>query len=237
MTGVDAAVLVAERARARRRRWQRFAVAGAWLVIVGAFQAWALARGVTPAEAATDLVDAIKGSAWGALVFIAVYLVRPLLLFSAAVLTVAAGFLFGPTWGVLLVAVAANGSAMVAYAVGRWLGTDSQPDAERRLGRYVVRLRERSFETVAVMRLLFLPYDLVNYLCGFLRIRPIPFLAGTAIGSAPATVAFVLFGASIEDFDGGVPSLDVTTLLVSVGLLLAAIGAAEILRRRERAHG
>ena len=36
------------------------------------------------------------GSAWGPLAFVAVYLVRPLIFFSAAVLTVAGGFLFGP---------------------------------------------------------------------------------------------------------------------------------------------
>jgi uncharacterized membrane protein YdjX (TVP38/TMEM64 family) len=224
------------RATVRRRRLQRLAVAGVWLALLGTFWGWTLARGVTPAEAAVDLVDAIQGSAWGALAFVIAYLVRPLLLFSAAVLTVAGGFLFGPALGIALVVVAANASAMIAYGIGRWLGTDVEPDADHRLGRYVTRLRDRSFETVAVMRLLFLPYDLVNYLCGFLRIHPLAFLAGTAIGSAPATVAFVLFGASIEDFDGGVPSLDPLTLGLSIGLLLAAIGAAEILRRREGAR-
>ena len=113
--------------------------------------------------------------------------------------------------------IAANGSAMVAYGLARWLGGErfADPEATGRLTRWTRRLRERSFETVIVMRLVYLPYDLVSYLAGALRIHPLAFLAGTAIGSAPATVAFVLFGASLESFDGGVPQIDAPVLIAS----------------------
>jgi uncharacterized membrane protein YdjX (TVP38/TMEM64 family) len=99
--------------------------------------------------------------------------------------------------------------------------------------RWTRRLRDRSFETVIVMRLVFLPYDLVSYLAGAVRIHPVAFLAGTAIGSAPATVAFVLAGASLESFDGGVPEIDTPVLIASGVLLVVGIGVAEVLRRRE----
>ena len=59
--------------------------------------------------------------------YIGVYLVRPLVLFPASVLTVMGGVLFGPWLGVPVVVLAANSSAMVAYGVGRLLG--SVPDA------------------------------------------------------------------------------------------------------------
>lgn len=214
---------------------QRLAVAAAWLLLAGGVVAWAAARGLRPAEAATTLVDALKDSAWGPILFVAVYLVRPLVLFSAAILTVAGGFLYGPGLGLALVILAANGSAMVAYGLARWLGAGVLPEAAAsgRLSRWAGRIRERSFQTVIVMRLLYLPYDLVSYLAGAIRVRPVAFLLGTAIGSAPATISFVLVGASLESFDGGVPSIDAPVLVASVLLLAAGLGGAEVLRRRE----
>jgi uncharacterized membrane protein YdjX (TVP38/TMEM64 family) len=213
----------------------RLIVAGTWLALIGGAAAWAATSGRGPAEAATDLVDAIQGSAWGPLAFVAVYLVRPLIFFSAAVLTVAGGFLFGPVGGVVLVVIAANGSAMVAYGLARWLGGErfADPEATGRLTRWTRRLRDRSFETVIVMRLVYLPYDLVSYLAGALRIHPVAFLAGTAIGSAPATVAFVLFGASLESFDGGVPQIDAPVLIASGVMLVAGLAISHLLRRRD----
>jgi uncharacterized membrane protein YdjX (TVP38/TMEM64 family) len=219
-------------------RAHRIAAGAAWACLVGGVALWAAVSGTSPAEAATSLVDAIQGSAWGPVAFVAVYLARPLVFFSAAVLTVAGGFLFGAAAGLALVLLASNGSALVAYGVARWFGggrPDDPADA-RRLARWTRRLRERSFETVIVMRLLFLPYDLVSYLAGAARIHPFAFLAGTAIGAAPATVAFVLAGASLESFDGGVPSIDGPVLIASGVLLVAGVGVAEALRRREGAR-
>lgn len=214
----------------------RAAGAGLWVVAVAGAVAWALAEGVGPGEAATRLVDAIQGSAWGPVAFVAVYLLRPLIFFSAAVLTVAGGFLFGPAGGIVLVVIAANGSAMVAYGLARWLGTGAapEPDATGRLARWTGRMRDRSFESVISMRLLHLPYDLVSYLAGAVRIHPGAFLLGTAIGSAPATVAFVLFGASLERFDGGVPAIDSPVLIASGVLLVTGLALSQIMRRRER---
>lgn len=222
-----------------RRRRHRLAVAGLWVAVIGGYQLWAWRAGLGPGESARRLVDTLQGSAWGPAVFTALYLVRPLLLFSAAVLTVAGGFLFGPWLGLAVVLVASNASAMVAYGIGRWFGTGALTEGGegRRLTHYADRLRTRSFETVVTLRLLLAPYDLVSYLAGFLRIAPVPFIAGTAIGSIPGTVAFVLFGASVERFDGGVPSLDPRTLIASVALLAASLVLVRVVRRREEVAG
>ena len=222
----------------RGRRRYRLAALIAWGGAVLAYQLWAVRSGVGPRESAVRLVDFLQGSAWGPVVLVAVYLVRPLLLLSAAVLTVAAGFLFGAGVGLAVVVVASNASAMIAYAVGRWFGKGAElrENRSRRLGRYAERMRTHSFETTLSLRLLFVPYDLVSYVAGFSRIRPVSFLAGTAIGSIPGTVAFVLFGASIERFDGGVPSIDWRTVSVSVGLLALSLTAVRIVRHSKGAH-
>jgi uncharacterized membrane protein YdjX (TVP38/TMEM64 family) len=220
----------------RDSRATRLVVAGVWLALLAGTALWAFTRGEGAGAAAAELVDAIQGSVWGPIVFLAVYLARPLIFFSATVLTVAGGFLFGPVGGVVLVIVAANGSAMVAYGLARWLGGENWPDPEAagRLARWTRQMRERSFETIIVMRLIYLPYDLVSYLAGAARIHPVAFITATAIGSAPATVAFVLFGASLESFDGGVPRISGPILVTSGVLLVAGLAVSKLLRRRER---
>ena len=196
---------------------------------------WALSQGLGPAEAARHLVAALQGSPWGPVAFVAAYLARPLVFFSAAVMTVAGGFLFGPVAGIALVLVAANGSAMVAYSLARWFGRaldGGRGGGGGRWSRHALRMREHSFETVLVLRLVHLPYDVVSYLAGAARVLPASFLAATALGSAPTTVALVLFGASLESFDGGVPRVDLAVLIASGVLLAAALTASYVLRRR-----
>lgn len=97
--------------------------------------------------------------------------------------------------------------------------------------RYSKRLRENSFETVFLLRLLFVPYDLVNYLSGFLRIHWGAFIVATALGALPGTLAFTLFGASIEQFDGGIPALNPWVLVASVALFLFSLGLSRVIKR------
>ena len=216
--------------------WQRLALAGLLALLAVGWVVWLRESGTTPTAATQSLVDELRGSAWAAPAYVAAYALRPLVLFPASLLTIAAGVLFGPVWGLALTLPAANLSAMVAYALGRVLGRP--PPAEEEIAatlaaRWSARLRQRSFATVLVMRLALLPYDVVNYLCGFLRIAPWPFLAATAIGSLPATVAFVLAGASVERVDAGASGLDARVLIAAAALFVASLAVARVLHRGE----
>jgi uncharacterized membrane protein YdjX (TVP38/TMEM64 family) len=228
VTGPD----VPTRSARRRRIAHRVAAGAAWAVLVAAVLGWALAEGLSPGEAAARLVDAISGSAWGPLAYLAVWLVRPLAFFPASALAVAGGFLFGAAGGTLLVAIASTASAVAAYGLARWMGAAVPASDDGRLGRRAARLRANGFEAVLVMRLVLVPYDLVSYLAGAARVRLGAFVAATAIGSAPAILAFVLFGASLEDFDGGAPAVRLPLLLASGLLLVAGVALARLLRRR-----
>lgn len=207
-----------------------------WLALLGSYQLYALRQGLTPPEAARGLVGFASESPAGALAFVALYMARPLILFPASVLTIAAGFLFGPVLGVLLTIIASNASAAVAYLMGRFFGGGLMEanGGSGLVGRYAQRLRDSSFETVLVMRFVLLPYDLVSYLAGFVRIKPPPFLLATALGSLPGTVSFVLFGASIGPESGNVPvGLDGRVLAASAAIFVASIALARYFRRRE----
>ncbi len=208
-----------------------------WLLLVGLYVGYTVRNDLSPLDTFRQLLDFLSGSAYGPLLFILLYTLRPLVFFSALVLTVGAGFLYGPVLGIVYTVVGANLGASLAFVIGRFFGRGVLPSGapEGRLGRYADRLRENAFETVLTMRFIFLPYDLVNYLAGFLRVRYAPFILATILGSLPGTVAFVLFGASTDgDFSGGLPSVDVRVLVASALIFGASLGVSRLLKQREK---
>jgi uncharacterized membrane protein YdjX (TVP38/TMEM64 family) len=143
------------------KRWlQRSAVLVLWLAVLVVWQVAYRRSGLGAAALGQRFVDRIGHAWWGAAAYVAVYLARPLVLFPATVLTVAGGLIFGPVAGIVIVVVAANASALVAYGVGRWLSTSSaaaKSESASLVSRWADRMRSNSFETVLIMRMLFLP--------------------------------------------------------------------------------
>jgi uncharacterized membrane protein YdjX (TVP38/TMEM64 family) len=204
------------------------------LIIVG-YQWYAKSNGLTSLEVAQKLLSFLAGGLWGPLIYIGLYALRPLILFPSIPLTLAGGFVFGPILGVLYTVIAANISATIAFYVGRYFGEGLLKDdgSDGVIQRYARRMRENSFETVMTMRFIFLPYDFVNYLAGFLRIKYGSFILATALGSIPGTVAFVGFGASVESFDGAVPKLNPVTLGFSIAIFIVSIVLSRVFKKRE----
>lgn len=219
------------------RRVQRIVIIGLWCSLVVGWLWWSRSSGTGTTEALQQLIGTIRGRWWAAPVFVTAYAARPLLLFPASVLTVAGGVLFGPVVGIAVVIVAANLSAMVAFGIGRWFRSPDRTTADDEatvLARWSDRIRANSFAAVLTMRLAYLPYDLVNYGCGALGIRPGAFLAATAIGSLPGTVSFVLAGASLERVDRGLDGFDPKIFGVSVALFVISLTVARRLQRNDR---
>ena len=216
----------------RRHRLRVAIVAGVWTAMVIGFFTYQHASGTGPKATAQSLIDDARGNWWALIAYLAVSIVRPVVMFPATLVTVAAGMLFGPAVGIGVAVVAANMSAMVGYSLGRRVGrTPTNPSRPSALAGWIDRLCRNSFESVLIMRLLFLPYDVVNYGCGLIGVRRRQFLAATAIGSLPGTIAFVLVGASIKRLDHGVGGVDRATLWLSSGLIFASIVGSRLLRR------
>ena len=206
-----------------------------WLALILGYQWYARANQLTPFEAVQALLDFFAGNLWGPLIYILVYAIRPLILFPSTLLTLAGGFVFGPVLGVVYTIVASNISSTIAFFVGHYFGEGLFKDdgSDNWVQRYARRMRENSFETVMVMRFIFLPYDAVSYLAGFLRIRYWLFILATALGSIPGTLAFIGFGASIEQFDGSIPKLNPVILGFSIAIFVISLALARIYKKRE----
>ncbi len=218
--------------------WQKVLALVFWVSIIGAYFYYSQVTGLSTTEILRRLTRFMMHPVFGPALFILLYTVRPIFLFSAGVLSIASGAFFGPL-GILWVVIGANLGALLAYVIGRYFGKGLLDDtAEERtlVSKYTNSMRERSFETIFLMRLLFLPYDFVNYLAGFLKIDWKAFLLATALGSLPGTIAFTLFGASISlesVLDGARPEFNPWILVSAVAIFLASLGVSRILRRRE----
>jgi uncharacterized membrane protein YdjX (TVP38/TMEM64 family) len=216
-----------------KNHWRKLLAALFWLLALTIYITVTVQRGLSPVGSLELLITFMERSMWGPLIFLGLYTVRPLFLFSASLLSIAAGLLFGPVLGVIYTILGSNASASVAYLLGRFFGQNLLSETTTGLGRYLRGMRERSFETVFIMRLIFLPYDLVNYLAGILKIHYLPFITASALGSLPGTLAFVLFGASATSLRGAEPSFDWRVLAASVAIFFVSLLIARLVKRRQ----
>lgn len=225
------------------QHWQKLVALGIWIVLAALFAWYVNSTGKGLAGSVLELIYFIQGSAYGPLIYILVYTLRPLTFFSALILTVTGGFLFGPVWGLVYTIIGANLSATVAYFIGRYFGagTLDNDGSDSVIQKYANRMRDNSFETVLIMRLIFLPYDLINYMAGFLRIHYWAFILATILGSLPGTISFVLLGASFSVSDveglflrGERPGIDLRPIFASVVIFVVSIAISQYIKRREK---
>ena len=205
-----------------------------WLLLVGGYFLYIRRTGQSPREVAQALQAFLEGNALGPLFYVVLYTVRPLVFFPATVLSVMGGYLYGPIWGLVYSSLGAILSATLAYLVGRYFGAglfQENQDATHFMARYTRFLRSNGFEAVLIMRLLYLPYDLVNYLSGLVRVGLVSFVVATLLGNLPGSLTFVLFGSALSS-----ESSQGRWFLAGFSLLMLVLGLvfSRWLRRRRR---
>ena len=156
--------------------------------------------------------------------FFSLYLlVAALSLPGIAVLTLAAGAVFGLAWGLLLVSFASTLGATLSFWLARYLLGDL---LHARMGRRLLAVRGRLEREGALyllsLRLIpLIPFGVVNLLMGLTPIRSATFYAISQLGMFPATVLFVAAGQQFA-------TLRSTSEVLSPAALgaLVALGAA-----------
>ena len=219
-------------ARSRRLR-QRLLALAAWVVLIVAAQVAIQRSGKGTVEAVSDAVEAARGAWWAVPAYLAAYAARSLVLFPAALLTVAAGVLFGAWLGVPVALLGAVISAAISYEIARTIGPTEAALNRPTVGPWAHRIQHAGFVTVLSMRLVMLPFDPVNLLAGGLRIPRRAFLAGTALGLIPGVVAFTLAGASVGRVDAGLGDLSVPLLVAAATMYVLSVALAIVFARRQ----
>lgn len=182
--------------RAARSPWPRLAVFVVILTVLGWF---AINHGTAAIAVAQDWTASM--GVLGAAVFVLVYALATLALFPATPLTAAAGLLYGPVVGVLVVWLGAVLGATGSFAAGRSLSRQAVEQlAGGRTDRLNAFLSARGTVAVLLVRIIpIFPFALVNYGSAITAITLRQYLVGTAVGILPATVAYVWLGGSIDD--------------------------------------
>ncbi|MCB0195359.1 MAG: TVP38/TMEM64 family protein [Anaerolineae bacterium] len=209
-----------------------------WSVVVSLYWWVTEHYNLSPAMEVMFVQDLLTGRIVGSLLFIVLFTLQPLVFFPSFILGIAGGMLYGPVTGTLLVTLGANGAANVCYLVGRFFGwniVDTQSDNDGFIRRTMHGARNNTFETILTLHLLFVPFDLVNYLAGFFRMDWLKFALATVIGSIPGILTFVLFGASLQgDLLSGEPELNFSMLALSGGMLVLGITLSQVVKWRQR---
>ncbi|WP_346622767.1 VTT domain-containing protein [Blastococcus montanus] len=177
-------------------------------------------------------LDAAGAGGWALLVAaLTLVLLAPV---PRSVLSVLAGAVlgFGPGLAVALAGGVLAGLA--AFGLGRVLG---RPAAARLAGPRLQRADQfftgRGFTAVLVGRLIpVIPFAVLSYGSGLSGVRPVPYLAATAVGLVPSTVVQVGIGASAGFVVSRLSTITTVPVVAVVVLLVLAGGLAWWHRRR-----
>jgi uncharacterized membrane protein YdjX (TVP38/TMEM64 family) len=181
---------------------------------------------------AASLLEWIHGhGAWGLALLVALYAVVCLLLLPGAVLTLAAGFMFGMVKGTIASSLGATLGATAAFLVARLLVRQwiehrlvSHPKfcaLDRAIG-------DEGFKIVLLTRLCSLvPFDLTSYLFGLTNVPLGRYVVATWLGRLPEIIAWAYVGSaanSLRELAAGNVAFGVEHEII-LGLGLAAMVA------------
>ncbi len=174
---------------------------------------------------------------WAPLAFAAGYALWALLPAPKSLATATAGMLFGLVPGALVAWSGAMVGAVLAFGLSRLLGREQVDRLLRgRLARADAALADHGFGSVLLARLVpVLPYTVINYGAGVTGIAFASYLAGSALGMIPGTIAYATLGAA-GDTDPAITAVAVAALvlLTAGGWWVAARARARASARPER---
>ena len=136
---------------------------------------------------------------WGPVIYVLVYVLRPLILFPAGVLSASAGVIWGPLVGFLYLQIAANISSTVEFLFARYLGRAVvEKHLKGKMHDLDEKIEKHGFLTVLLIRLIpNLPWDVQNLSLGLTKVSFKDYFIATLIGIMPGSFAFVFFGSSL----------------------------------------
>jgi len=149
----------------------------------------------------------------------------------SAPVALAAGAVYGHTWGTIYVVAGAELGAILAFAIARWAGYDLTRRFFGETGTLKGISSQNALTTlVFISRLIpFISFDLVSYAAGLSPIKAWRFAVATLLGLVPVSFALAHFGAEIGNGD--------YRALVGIILVIGLLTIAPILFRFSRRHG
>lgn len=178
----------------------------------------------------------------GIALFVVAYVVSTVTFMPGSLLTLAAGFAYGPLWGIAIASPASVAGATCAFLLGRTL---LRGWAEARVGKSA-RVRaidaavgREGFKIVLLLRLSpIIPFNALNYALGLSRVKLRTYVVASFLGMLPGTAMWVYAGSlaptvaelsSVGSSRGGT-----ARMLLYISGLVATVAAAIIAARAAR---
>lgn len=159
------------------------------------------------------------------LLFILIYAIGPSVFLPSLPLTLGAGFLWGPFWGVVFSISGATIGASIPFLLSRYIIGDAiiKRFSYTKWNWLKEKVEHHGWKAVAFTRIVpIFPYPVLNYLFG---ITPVPFLHylwSTFVFMLPACIAYTAFGSSMGELilKGNIKGLIIGILIATLALLL-----------------
>lgn len=209
-----------------------------WVIFIIAFYSYKISHDLSYFDLVKRLYFYVAQNPVGPLIYILVYTLRPLLFFPSALLTLISGILYGFSGGIIFTIIGENASAGTGYLIGRLLGK-KQADSDEKsiMNDWQKNLKEHDFMAILIMRLIYMPFDLTNFICGWLHINWLRYTIATFLGIIPSVIIWVSISDSIENIESFDPSqihLKKEQLIISGVLLLISLIFAKWLHSKKK---
>jgi uncharacterized membrane protein YdjX (TVP38/TMEM64 family) len=189
-----------------------------WLRItipIGALLAFLLLAALLPVhEWMMSFVEWARGAgAMSVVVFIVLYAVATVFMVPGTLLTLGAGFVYGPVWGTALVSPASVLGASLAFWLARsvarpWISGRVEGDA--RFANIDRAVGAEGLKVVFLLRLSpVFPFTFLNYALGLTAVSFRKYVLASWLGMLPATFLYVYLGSlvpSVAELASGAPS-------------------------------
>lgn len=218
----------------------RWRIAGALAVLAAVVIG---ARVLPLAQWTIQLADLVRSSgAWGVVLFIVIYAVSTVALLPGSILTMLAGFVYGPIYGLVVVVPAALLGATSAFLLGRTVLRDwvrKKMDRSPRTRALDKAIDREAFKLVLLLRLSpLVPFNVLNYALSLSGISVRRFVLATLIGEIPGGWLYVYLGSLVTTAaqlsSASAPQTPLRTFFYVAGFaatLAAAIVSGRIAKR------
>ena len=173
----------------------------------------------------SSLREDLRGLGFGGVMLtLALCVLHAFVFYPAEIVNLAAGFIYGFWWAMLLVMVGWLINGIICHQIGRHA---ARPALLRLLGeerflRYEGVIARGGVTLLLAMRLVpIVPFSFFSYVAGSARVPLGTFIWTTAIGYIPITALFVLLGSRLEEISLTDPVLWGGTLVLLALLLLS----------------
>jgi uncharacterized membrane protein YdjX (TVP38/TMEM64 family) len=207
-----------------------------WISIIYTYFHFKSLYSLTNLDIAKQIYNFVATSFWGPVIYIILYAIRPVIFFPATFMTFMSGALFWVWGGFLFTMVWENLSANFAYLLWKIFWKKLiKPESSGLIVDLKNKVSENAFLSILMTRLLFFPFDVVNYISWILRVKWRWFFLWTVIWIIPWALIFIIAWASVENaqsFDFSKITFNTNMIFISIWLFISSLILAKYLKKK-----